>query len=1312
MKNNGDNINFLGANAPQIKVNLKQNNRNINDNQVLILPEYPQYPQYYNENQNHLIINEMKNVKYQPYLEPNTYNNNSVFTEYDYIPKYSVISSNISNLPSKDYKILYNNENFNTNKKTKIIKNPNRQNKYKNINNEKYSIRTLDRQRKTTTSSKANKRTNLIQNSKNKNQNQNLGKTNLKKGTKLNISKSEIQYPLNFSKNVPRNKSKYKEEQENNSNLNKEEDKNEDVNIKIATKNKSQSKKGEIRKYHISSPNTIHGRSNKNTMRQNKSNYGFINKRKNNEIKSPDAIDINHISTLKNQNFNSYSKNENDTINSYNSCQNFYQKKGNGLNARKKNEINMNMYNTLNNYGYLNTISNSAENNKKINAFYSEINNEDIYENKNKSKYINIIEPQSENNENKIKNVITLNNDDNFSFDINDINMNAPKHIKGKKSIEIMGNINNLNNKEIPFNNIIDINNYIQYKKKLINEFCHCLEEFIFINVKNNFDSFIFKLREYCKEKYFNSLLLKRIQNKSIKKNFYKQRSSSSYKNVLQNSPDQFYYSTILDNMNNIQNDYIGRRTVYNYGNNMSPILTEEGLRQNYRIGKSQGRYDIDNYNNNNYYMNESYYNNNYENYRKNNNERNFIDKYENNYIDNTLYVPKKFKQIKNPHLSEKRIMKQVKIINNYRNLNPNYNIINKYYKKILLPENDVNKSHDIDNDIIKAKMEKNYNMNYLRNNNLNLQDISYDNNYNINKQIENGLLIQANNIDIIAKNKNNKTIILNDNKNKVKNNPIYKKKVKITNKKTKIIKSKPIQKKNKIEISNNNKKEEKKLNSKMNQKEEKINIKNNGNKEEKIIKEQSDNKIHDNKNNNNEVLEDSLAKKDENLQKSKYNGHNEENKKEKEKEKNTINELNEFNNIDPNGMSNGNNIINDDTEESDDNITREIIVKDVSTRDKRLNVFIKYVEIPQTCKPSNTFSHPHLINLFQTDSIYIPASYPPKNIYHNNYYYGNPNEKTNKLKLHKILSSIIEEEEKSKAANSANNSIISEEENYNNGNYSHFFIQSIKYVTNFLQSIFNDKKKDIFFQFFKILKKIKNESFLKGLINQKKYQTLNKLKDDTEEENENNTSGDVILYNVNDNFNVDLNYFGSKSNDRRDISSKRNRTEKNNKVNNEDNDKKEIKSIKDIKIIIEKENIIKDKKYSSANYFYSLNKNNLEENSKRRNLSMDCDLDKSKNDNNNDEINRVLKNILENLEKNRKHNVIGKYFKEWEKKNKIKKELKINTEENNNKKEENEINVDYEKNVTISEACRGLSDVILDFKIYLVKFCLKNKSK
>ena len=73
-----------------------------------------------------------------------------------------------------------------------------------------------------------------------------------------------------------------------------------------------------------------------------------------------------------------------------------------------------------------------------------------------------------------------------------------------------------------------------------------------------------------------------------------------------------------------------------------------------------------------------------------------------------------------------------------------------------------------------------------------------------------------------------------------------------------------------------------------------------------------------------------------------------------------------------------------------------------------------------------------------------------------------------NKLKLHKILSSIIEEEEKSKAAGSVNNSIISDEDNYKKRKYTNFYIQSIKYITNFLQNIFDDKKRLFFSNFLK----------------------------------------------------------------------------------------------------------------------------------------------------------------------------------------------------------------------------------------------------
>ena len=70
--------------------------------------------------------------------------------------------------------------------------------------------------------------------------------------------------------------------------------------------------------------------------------------------------------------------------------------------------------------------------------------------------------------------------------------------------------------------------------------------------------------------------------------------------------------------------------------------------------------------------------------------------------------------------------------------------------------------------------------------------------------------------------------------------------------------------------------------------------------------------------------------------------------------------------------MSNSNNIINYDTDESDEHITKEIIVKDVSTRDKRLNVFIKYVELSHFNTINNEFNNIHFFNIFQKYFIFI----------------------------------------------------------------------------------------------------------------------------------------------------------------------------------------------------------------------------------------------------------------------------------------------------------------------------------------------------
>ena len=215
--------------------------------------------------------------------------------------------------------------------------------------------------------------------------------------------------------------------------------------------------------------------------------------------------------------------------------------------------------------------------------------------------------------------------------------------------------------------------------------------------------------------------------------------------------------------------------------------------------------------------------------------------------------------------------------------------------------------------------------------------------------------------------------------------------------------------------------------------------------------------------------------------------------------ENNSYNELNEDKNL-----------VNEADIENENIPLKEIIIKDVSSSDKRLNVFIKYIEIPNMNKifqRKSIYYNLNLLKYFHIDSFYIPASYQkliPSNIYYKNYCLGNKILNSNKMKFNKILSSIIEEEEKSKAAGSVNNSLSSDEEiNKNKNNYSHYFIQSIKYISNLLQSIFDDKKKDSFNKFFKILKKIKNEAFLQGIINEKNYETLNKTKNEEKDNKE-----------------------------------------------------------------------------------------------------------------------------------------------------------------------------------------------------------------
>ena len=1411
MKNNANKKNMYDVNSQKITVNLNKNNNNFNIHQE---PLYQEYPDYYNTNNDKSMMDEIKNVKYQEYLEPNTYSENNLFTEYNSLTKYTFKPLSIykyENMPQKDFESAYNNTNGNINNDRRLIlNNQNNKNLYKIIyNNDNYSSRAHSKQKRIA-SLKGNKRINFHKNSNCDDIDENSKtlinqKLNFQKGTKLNISKSSIEYPLNFTNNIIRNKTKYKSykntiSEENDNNC----DENEGLIIKIPKRQINKSKKKEIGKYYISTPNICN--SSRKKLRQNKNSFVFINRRKNNEKNLPDNIDVIHIPNMKTTNCNSYN-----TINTYNSCSNFYQKSGDS-NNRPKNEIYINMHNSNNNYGYLNT-NNSVQEFNKINPLYTRMNNhEDIYinENENGSDYINNLETDYKNNNtnaninNNTKNIPNYNDGNYINENNNYLKLKPILHMKGQKSFDIRKNLN-LNSREIQFSqNFAEVNKFINFQKNLIEKFCKYLEEYMYINIKIKFYRFIFRLRLLCQEKEQNTSILKRLQKKGKKSNAYKEKEKEralSYKYIEHNNSNHFYSSVAMNNSNiNIfrkndfilkeqpSNEYISRNNLYEneekkyFYNNFEKERFEPNCSN--RMGKSQEKFYTRELTNDKYYVNDKnnkncFYEYDYEKKNKKIKERqmNSLEKYGNN-----LYIPKKFKKtVKNPNHSN-NINTKSKPKTKPNNNNNNYCHINDYLKvvnsqknilKKMNIDNDLNKSHDLDDEIIRAKIKKNYNINYV-NNAKNIQDMSYDANINndnklsINKELENGVLNQ---IKVITK--ENTNILPIKAKKESKKKPVYKKKIKITQAKSKIYPNKRITKDN--IINNNYRKGEKMLSPNMRQipnnnfeKVDKIKFPNSSNKKDNVKSTIKTENIeihhHNNNNNNNNDIEESIKTDDfnnkitqigntnQNIKEINNNNNNNDYNKNKiininengnnieikktieERNNDEINNnnnhkieninndninnenINENNNENDLIGSNGNNNINDDTEESDDNI-REVIVKDVSTKDRRLNVYIKYIELTKFNKIHNSFTNSvFILNSFHTDSIYCPAIYPRK--YYSNYFYGSHN---SKLKLHNILSSIIEEEEKSKAAGSVNNSILSEEENHKNGNYNSK--QIVKYVTTFLQSFLDDKKKDKYFQFFKTLKRIKNEAFLKGLINQKKNQGFKIIKQDKdndneeENENENNTSGDVIIYNVNDNFNSDINYFGSKS------------KELNSQLNNSNNkeEHKDAKNINEIKDAIEFEDDASgiDKKYKTScdiNNINNLSEEHLDSNYGNTIFSMDnIESNKSnknrnnpevmtnvdeKKENKNEENIKKLKEILGRIEEYKNLRIVQKYFIEWGKMSKV----------YNNENDDNDINNslenDYSKNVTLSEACRSLSDVFLDFKIYLIKYSLKKDNQ
>ena len=194
-----------------------------------------------------------------------------------------------------------------------------------------------------------------------------------------------------------------------------------------------------------------------------------------------------------------------------------------------------------------------------------------------------------------------------------------------------------------------------------------------------------------------------------------------------------------------------------------------------------------------------------------------------------------------------------------------------------------------------------------------------------------------------------------------------------------------------------------------------------------------------------------------------------------------------------------------------------EIIIKNVSTQDKKLHVFIKYVEIGNIKKQKknlnnklfckhidsitifsmnynssgkkgeikekiyvyrNRYLSKKKNNIFREDKMFYSARFRDdfkdnKNIKR----YDDDSYKDKDIDKGKIKKNEGEEDEQSNQQNTINNSNSFEENNNNNINEN--IKDSVIYLINFLQNMYNDNKKLMLFNFFKNLKKIKTNSLL-----------------------------------------------------------------------------------------------------------------------------------------------------------------------------------------------------------------------------------------
>ena len=1015
----------------------------------------------------------------------------------------NLISAKINNKSNKFKESLFPRTSFNTNTEffpamDLIQKSNSNKNEYNSMIQSKKLSLNLKNKNKINDFEKSNYK--YYTNRKNGNQ------IILKEGKKLNIFKDKSKE--NISNNILKESKSIRQSLNANNKLpkNKLDNNNKilDINLFAQKSNNSYEK---IKKLIESSTLTINNQAKRNhkKIKQNHSNLKSFEQIKNKENLAP--LNIKEIYNIQKKIFpikknnsstnSKYIKNGTTSSNSYSSCYNFYQNTSNFNNSINKNNYNYNrMLNTINNFEFHN---------------YSNI--------------YRIEENMTEKNKFKSKKYIPFEKE---NININNLKSNCITHSKNSvqtSDIKTSNKINIFNKeKEIILNKILNRDNkkLIEYQKKLIQYFCKSIEDFIYISVKNKFNDFIINLKKFSVEKNSHYLLLKRLQNKSIQKNFFKDKDKTFFYKY--SSHDDENCSNYPRNENDLNNNgYFGNtKNMSNLNRTKSPILN-------------------DNYEKSHKYFNSTIYINkinSYDLFWKDNKESNLkkinlinIDthdkKCETNYEkinNNNIYIPKKLKLTNNSYILNPYII---------NNLSPN-----KISQKINNQNKICNQSHELNNDSIKTKIAiKKYGSNDDFHNMENIANNFNNSKLNIYKENNFDFLNKTN--DKI-KNRNNhiipgKTFGTEFNEK----NSIYKKKLKINNSINMYSKPKLTKIRNQILGINLNLNNNNIIGQYLSPNIDRNNNQNiiiNSNNEFNNMplsmtnqnyfritytepRREADLDLNNSNNNHNHNKFGNIQELTVNLSKNRKNDINSIYKKDNifiysqndfdncrvKEYKNDSNENNSYNEL-----NEDKNLVNEADIENENIPLKEMIIKDVSSSDKRLNVFIKYIEIPNMNKifqRKSIYYNINLLKYFHIDSFYIPASYQkliPSNIYYKNYCLGNKILNSNKMKFNKILSSIIEEEEKSKAAGSVNNSLSSDEEiNKNKNNYSHYFIQSIKYISNLLQSIFDDKKKDSFNKFFKILKKIKNEAFLQGIINEKNSETLNKTKNEEKDNKE-----------------------------------------------------------------------------------------------------------------------------------------------------------------------------------------------------------------